>query len=138
MASSTTPSLANPEVIGNMVKFRDLAIRYRDDADFRAAIDGGDVSEAIEYLGMELPEGMTPKLHFDSGDTMHVALPPDPNQMLLDESLAAVAGGKTAGSAGSIGSASSLACSTVPSTVATASTASTLGSAGGDSTGGVS
>ena len=118
----------------NMAKFRDVAIRYRDDPDFRDAIDRGDVQEAIDYVGVEVPVGVNPKLHFDSDEVMHIALPPDVNQMLRDESLMSVAGGKTAGTAGTIGTASSMACATLPSSIGSASSAGTVGSAGGDST----
>lgn len=133
MSSSTEPHVSD-EYYENMARVRDVAIRYRDDADFRAAIDGGDLQEAIDYLGLEVPAGITPKLHFDSEEVMHIALPPDVNQMLRDESLISVAGGKTAGTAGTVGTASTLACSCLPSSASTASSAGTVGSAGCDNT----
>ena len=107
-----------------MAKFRELAVRYRDDADFRTAIDGGDVDDAVEYLGIEVPEGMAPKLHFDNAEVRHVMFPPDPNAMIHDEALMAVAGGKSAGQSGCTNTASTFACSSVPSTVGSASTTS--------------
>ena len=132
--SSSTESQIPSGHLENMAKFRDVAIRYRDDADFRAAIDGGDVQEAIDYLSIEVPAGMTAKLHFDTQDVMHIALPPDVNQMLRDETLMSVAGGKTAGTAGTVGTASTLACGCLPSSASSASSAGTVGSAGGDTT----
>lgn len=115
--------------VANMMKFRELAERYRDDENFRSAIDGGDIAEAIEYLGIEAPEGVTVRLHFNTDKVAHVAIPADPNRMLHDESLAAIAGGKTAGTAACAGTASTMACSTVPGSVSSAGTAGTVGSA---------
>ena len=118
------------EYAANLRRFADLAIRYRDDEDYRAVIEGGDVGETVEQLGIKVPDGMTANLFFDTPEIMHISFPQDPNVMLHDEALSAVAGGKTAGSAGTAGTASSFGCSTVPGSVSTLSTAGTAGTAG--------
>ena len=53
---------------------------------------------------------MDVRVRANSADRMHFILPPDPNAVLGDETLAAVHGGVRASSAGSVGSASTVGC----------------------------
>ncbi len=109
--------------------FGSLAERYRDDAALRLRIEDGEVADFLSELGIALPPGIEARVVANTAETFHVVLPPDPNVVLSDESLAMVAGGKSAGSAGSVGSASSFGCSSSPSSVSTAGSAATAGSA---------
>ena len=78
--------------------------------------------------GIFVPADVEIQVHENTHDTFHLVFPPDPNEMLHDEALAAVAGGKTAGSAGTAGT---LSCaSTVTLSWSTASTAGTVGTMG--------
>ena len=114
----------------NLERFHTFAARYREDSDLRARIDSGDLSDAIAELDLPTPpENIQVRIVADTPEVVHVIMPPDPNADLTDESLSAVAGGKTAGSAGCAGTASTFGCSTVPGSVATASSAGTVGSA---------
>ncbi len=74
-----------------------MAGRYRSDSDFRSRIDGGDVTDALSELGLELPPGTEARIVANTPETVHVVLPPDPNARLSDEALAAVSGGSSAG-----------------------------------------
>ena len=127
-----TPLIAERVRRPNVTVFlalEDLAIRYRDDDALRARLDSGDVSETLTELGIQVHEDVKFRVAANSVDTFHVVLPPDPNTELSDESLVAVAGGKSAGSAGTVGSAGTFACACSPSTVSTAGSAGTAGSA---------
>ena len=114
----------------NLERFHTFAARYREDSDLRARIDSGDLSDAIAELDLPTPpENIQVRIVADTPEVVHVIMPPDPNADLTDESLSAVAGGKTAGSAGSASTLSTLACSCAPGSASTASTAGTTGSA---------
>ena len=113
----------------NLAAANDLALRYGSDEALRARIDSGDVGEFLSDLGIDLPGGIEGRIVFDTADTHHFVLPPDPNAALSDEMLSMVAGGKSAGSAGSVGSAGSALCSCGASTVSSAGTAGTAGTA---------
>lgn len=117
------------EAFANLQRFYDVRERYLEDEFLRARIDSGDVSDTLSELGIAETPGVEMRIVVDTPDRVHFVLPPDPNVELGDESLAAVAGGKTAGSAGSVSSASSVGCSTVPSSVSSAGTAGTVGTA---------
>ena len=105
-----------------------LAERYRSDPDLRSRIDGGDVEDVLPDIGVSVPSGVSARIVVNTAETFHVVLPPDPNVMLADESLAAVAGGKSAGSAGTAGTVGSV--GTACTTYGTVSSASSAGSAG--------
>ena len=55
-----------------------------------------DPAGTLAERGIALPEGVDVRLVVNSGDTLHVVLPPDPNAVLEDEELGGVAGGATA------------------------------------------
>ena len=129
-----TPDKMTPERVqgyqSNFTPFRSLAERYRQDESLRARVDAGDVADLLPELGINPPPGVEVRIVADGAGTHHVVLPPDPNQQLSDEALAAVAGGgKTASTAGTVGTASSMACSTVPSSASSAGSAGSVGTA---------
>lgn len=114
----------------NMEHFYAYAARVQEDPALRARIESGDVADTLAELGLpNPPEKIEVRIVVDTPEVVHIVLPPDPNADLTDESLSAVAGGKTAGSAGCAGTASTMACSTVPGSVSSASTAATAGTA---------
>ena len=117
-----------PEERANQTRIEDLAERYRADPELRARIDSGDAAGMLAELGIDLPEGVDHRIVVDTREVRHFALPPDPNRLLRDETLADVSGGSTLGSAASVGSMSSLVCSTGPSSLSSAGTAGTAGS----------
>ena len=117
-----------PEERANQTRIEDLAERYRADPELRARIDSGDAAGALAELGIDLPEGVDHRIVADTREVRHFALPPDPNTLLRDETLAEVSGGSTLGSAASVGSMSSFVCSTGPSSLSSAGTAGTAGS----------
>ena len=108
--------------------YDELADRYRNDADLRSRIDGGDVADSLSELGIAVPPDIEVRIFVNTPDTFHVIMPPDPNVELSDETLSMMAGGKSAGSAGSAGTAGSV--SSVCGTYGTVSSASSAGSAG--------
>ena len=113
----------------NLERFHVFAARYQEDSELRARIESGDLSDAIAELGLpNPPENMQVRIVADTPEVVHIVLPPDPNADLTDESMSAVAGGKTVGTAGSVGSASTFACSCSPSSVGSASSGGTAGS----------
>ena len=77
--------------------------------------------DVLREHGIHVPMDVDVNVVLNTHDTFHFAMPPDPNQALQDESLMAVAGGKSTGTASSAGTAGS-----VPST---ASSVSSLGCA---------
>ena len=96
------------------------------DPEFRALLEE-DPHAALASKGMEVPQGQEVQVHANDGDTLYIAFPSDPNQLLSDISLDNVSAGVPASSAGCGGSASTI--GTCPSTVSSAGTASTIGSA---------
>ena len=106
----------------------DLARRYRDDPELRARIDSGDMADEIARLGVALPGGVEPRIVANSDEVYYLALPPDPNATMGDETLAQVSGGASLGSASSVGTMSSFGCSTWVSSIGSAGTAGTAGS----------
>lgn len=130
-----TPDKMTPDRVqeyqSNFAPYRSLAEQYRQDESLRARVDAGDVEDLLPDLGIiNPPPEVEIRIVADSADTHHVVLPPDPNQQLSDEALAAVAGGgKTASTGGSVGTASTMASSTVPSSASSASTAGSVGTA---------
>ena len=65
--------------------------RYRADAETRARIARGDVSE----LGMDLPEGTEIRIMQQTSDTYYFSLPVSPSKELADEALESMSGGTT-------------------------------------------
>ena len=113
----------------HQVALEGLAERYRLDGNLRSRLDSGDVADALTGIGFPPPPpGVKVRVAVNTADTYHVVLPPDPNVALSDESLTAVAGGKSASTAGSAGTASSI--GTVCGTASSAGTASSVASAG--------
>ncbi len=103
-----TPRIpVEPELIEKMKRhipvYDELADRYRNDADLRSRIDGGDVVDSLSELGIVAPPGIEVRIVVNTPDTFHVAMPPDPNVDLSDEALSMVAGGKSAGTVGTVG-----------------------------------
>ena len=68
---------------------KDFAARYRADAEVRARIDRGDVSD----IGLDLPEGIEVRVVEQTADTYYLPLPQSPAAALSDEALAGAAGG---------------------------------------------
>ena len=121
---TTNENLAAVETIG--AAYRAVGDARENDPEFRALLEE-DPRAALASKGMEVPEGVEVRVHANDADTLYIAFPPDPNQLLSDISLDNVSGGVPASSAGCAGSASSL--STFPSCAGSVATASTLGSA---------
>ena len=65
-----------------------FAARWRSEPGARARLP-----ELAREFGMALPADAEARVAEDSDDVMHVVFPPDPNDALGDESLAAVSGG---------------------------------------------
>jgi len=120
----------------NWAKFQTLAKQYREDAALRARIDAGDVSDSLEYLGVNIADGVKARIFADTAEQIHLVVPP-PGRIgeMTVETLGAVVGGNTAGTAACGGTAGSFGCSSAPSTMSSASSASTIGSASSESSG---
>ena len=100
-----------------------IADRYHADADFRCSL-GLDGRNVLGGMGLEFPDGMEIRVAANSGDRLYLAMPPDPNTDLGDQTLTAIAGGGvTIGSAGSLGTFSTL--TTCWSSLSTAATVGT-------------
>lgn len=108
--------------------FEAAALRYRDDAPWRARIDDGE-SEALSGLMSDISltpaPGASVRVRANDDSVFHVIMPPDPNMTVADETLAGVVGGARAGTMASLSSAGTAGCSTAPSTLGTAASAST-------------
>ena len=103
--------------------FQNLADACRSDEDRLREVTERP-KDVLREHGVDVPVDMDVNVVLNDHDVFHLALPPDPNQMLHDEALMAIAGGgKTASTAGSVGCAGS-----VPSTASTLSTAGSVGS----------
>ena len=61
------------------------------DAEFRARLLSDPKAAIREELGIEIPDGLTVKVHEEAVDTSHLVLPPD--SRLNEGDLQAVAGG---------------------------------------------
>ena len=104
--------------------FQDLADACRSDEDRLREVKERP-KDVLREHGVDVPMDMDVNVVLNDHDVFHLALPPDPNQMLHDEALMAIAGGgKTASTVGSIGS-----VGTIPSTLGTFGTAGSVGSA---------
>ena len=81
--------------------------------------------DVLREHGIDMPMDVDVKVVLNTRDTFHLAMPPDPNQVLQDEALMAVAGGgKTMGTVGTIAT-----TSTLPSCVGTAGSMSSFATA---------
>ena len=131
---STVPQQTEEEK-ANWAKFEVLAKQYREDASLRARIDAGDVSDSLEYLGVNIADGVKVRIVADTADRIHFAVPPPGRAVeVTAETLGTVVGGtNTAGTAACAGSASTFGCSSAPSTMSTAGTGGTIGSASSES-----
>ncbi len=103
--------------------FQNLADACRSDEDRLREVEERP-KDVLREHGIDMPMDVDVKVVLNTRDTFHLAMPPDPNQALQDESLLAVAGGKTAGTASS---AATIGC--VPSTVSTAGSLASVSSA---------
>lgn len=93
----------------NFERLMDIAERYSVDADLRARIEAGDVSDVLSDLGLLLPSDIGVRITANSEGLFNVVFPPDPNVILDDELLSAItAGAGTVGTVGSSGSVSTL------------------------------
>ncbi len=63
------------------------------DADFRQQLLTDPKSAICEELDITMPESMTIQIHESDMQTVHIALPPDPN--ITEEQLEAVSAGLT-------------------------------------------
>ena len=61
------------------------------DAEFRQQLVSDPKTAISEELGITMPESMTVKVHESDMQTVHLALPPDPN--ITEEQLEAVSAG---------------------------------------------
>ena len=61
------------------------------DEDFRQALIDDPKATISEELGITIPESMTVKVHESDMQTVHLALPPDPN--ITEEQLEAISAG---------------------------------------------
>ena len=87
------------EALDNLRAMWEMARSYRDDPDFRARLDA-EPRTVLADGGIEIePAEIDLRVWANTEDVFYVALPPDPNIVLLDESLQETAGGTTAGTA---------------------------------------
>lgn len=70
-----------------------LSRAYRTDPAFRARCEE-DPRAVLAEVGVVLPPGMEVRFVADTADTVHVAIPVDPNTPLSEEELAMAGGGK--------------------------------------------
>ena len=70
-----------------------LSRAYRTDPAFRARCEE-DPGAVLAEEGVDLPPGMEVRFVADAADTVHVAMPVDPNTPLSEEELAMAGGGK--------------------------------------------
>ncbi len=61
------------------------------DADFRRQLIADPKATISEELGISIPDSMTIKVHESDMQTVHLALPPDPN--ITEEQLEAISAG---------------------------------------------
>ena len=61
------------------------------DEDFRQSLLDDPKATISEELGISIPESMTVKVHESDMQTVHLALPPDPN--ITEEQLEAISAG---------------------------------------------
>ena len=101
-----------------------FAERYWSEPDVRERIESGDLSEALEELGVSLQDGAEARIVANTDEVVYFAMPPDPNTEIADEGLDAVAGGAGTTSAVPLSSAST--ASTIPSCLGCASSVSTV------------
>ena len=127
MGKTDLSNIAPELTVERINAVRSLVSRYHDDPDYRRQMQADPIS-AFREVGIELPDHCTFRVEANTSDKIYVVMPPDPNAVLDDEALAAVAGSGTTGSAGSLGSASSvIGPSSVPSSYSTLSSAGTAG-----------
>ena len=107
--------------------FADFLMDISGDEELKARILE-DPGRFCSEKGIFVPEGLELRVHENTPDTFHLVFPPDPNEMLQDEALMAVAGGKTASCAGTAGTLAS--ASTLTLSWGTASTAACVGTMG--------
>ena len=102
-----------------------LAAECRDDAAFRQRLEADPRAVLAQRSDLaELPEGVDVRISHNTGDTMHLVFPANPNAALADTAIANVTGGSTVGSAGTASSGATLSCPTLCfSSVACAGTA---------------
>lgn len=82
----------------------------------------------LQDEGIFISDDVDIQVHMNTDEVFYLVFPPDPNEMLQDEALTAIAGGKCAGTAGTAGSAST--ASTLTICWGSASSAGSVGSAG--------
>ncbi len=68
-----------------------LVQKSAQDADFRQALLADPKATITEELGITIPDSMTIKVHESDMQTVHLALPPDPN--ISEEQLEAISAG---------------------------------------------
>lgn len=100
-----------------------LGDAWRDDPALRARAEEDPRGVLAEY-GVEIAEGTDARIVANTAETVHVCMPPDPNERLGDEALTGVSGGNCASTAATVGS-----VSTIPSCGGCVSTWSSAGSA---------
>ena len=76
---------SGPEMLQHLVDKSAL------DSDFRQQLLADPKTTACQELGITMPESMTIKVHESDMQTVHLALPPDPN--ITEEQLEAISAG---------------------------------------------
>lgn len=93
-----TDSIDTLRQSGELESFVDFTRRYRKSPDLRARADA-EPRAVLSECGVALPPGRDVRIVANTAKTLHFVLPPDPNALLADEDLAAVAGGVNADTA---------------------------------------
>lgn len=124
MIDESKSAVTNLETVGNLAGF--LADIGGDEEEKASLMD--DPQRFFSEKGIFVPAGLEIQVHENTSDTFYMIFPPDPNEMLRDEALMAVAGGKTASTSGTAGTLSS--ASTLTLSWGTASSAACVGTMG--------
>lgn len=87
------PNVSAATANGALESFAEFTRRYHADAAFRAAVEADPKEQVANVGGLSFPAGADVEVVANTDDVMYIALPPDPNAELSDETLSAVAGG---------------------------------------------
>lgn len=127
MSEFNVPGVSQDQFDNNIVGFRRIAEKFRNDPAFRAQAEQN-ATEIFKAEGIVFPAGLQVKVVADTPSVVHMVLPPDPNTEVSDERLETVSGGSSLGCAGSVATASSLVCACAPSSASSLSSSGTASS----------